>query len=59
MLEILRRKWVKQLGGTDALSLVIDTKPIPVMGYRRSKRHSDFEGSADANAKRSSRRKTT
>ena len=47
MLEILRRKWVKQLGGTDALSLVIDTKPIPVMGYRRSKRHSDFEGSAD------------
>ncbi|MGV2827292.1 IS982 family transposase [Myxosarcina sp. GI1(2024)] len=47
MLESLRRKWVKQLGGTDALSLVIDTKPIPVMGYRRSKRHSDFEGSAD------------
>ena len=47
MLEILRRKWVKQLGGTDALSLVMDTKPIPVMGYRRSKRHSDFEGSAE------------
>jgi hypothetical protein len=47
MLEILRRKWVKQLGGTDAVSLVIDTKPIPVMGYRRSKRHSDFDGSAD------------
>lgn len=47
MLESLRREWVKQLGGTDELSLVIDTKPIPVMGYRRSKRHSDFEGSAD------------
>ena len=47
MLESLRRKWVKQLGGTNALRLVIDPKPIPVMGYRRSKRHSDFEGSAN------------
>lgn len=47
MLEILRRKWVQQLGGLDAVSLIIDTKPIPVMGYRRSKKHSDFEGSAD------------
>jgi hypothetical protein len=43
----ITRKWVKQLGGTDALSLVIETKPIPVIGYRRSKRHSDFEGSAE------------
>ena len=47
MLEILRRKWVRQLGGENATSFVIDTKPIPVMGYRRSKRHSDFHGSAD------------
>lgn len=47
MLELLRRQWVQQLGGLDALSLIIDTKPIPVMGYRRSKKHSDFEGSAD------------
>ena len=47
MLELLRRKWVQQLGGLDALSLIIDTKPIPVMGYRRSKKHSDFGGSAD------------
>ena len=47
MLEVLRRKWVEQLGGLDAVSLIIDTKPIPVMGYRRSKKHSDFEGSAD------------
>ena len=36
-----------QLGGLNALSLLIDTKPIPVMGYRRSKKQSDFEGSAD------------
>lgn len=46
-MEMLRRTWVKQLGGFNADSFVIDTKPIPVVGYRRSKRHSDFEGSAD------------
>lgn len=44
---MLRRKWVKQLGGLDAVSLVVDTKPIPVVGYRRSKRSSDFDGSAN------------
>ena len=59
ILETLRRKWVRQLGGENANSFVIDTKPIPVMGYRRSKSRSNFYGSADANAKRSSRRKTT
>lgn len=47
MLEMLRRTWVRELGGLDAVSLVIDTKPIPVVGYRRSKRMSDFQGSAD------------
>ena len=47
MLETLRRNWVKQLGGVNNNSFIIDTKPIPVMGYRRSKRHSDFHGSAD------------
>jgi hypothetical protein len=46
-MEMLRRTWVGQLGGFDADSFVIDTKPIPVVGYRRSKRHSDFNGSAD------------
>ena len=46
-LEILRRTWVGQLGGFNADSFVIDTKPILVVGYRRSKRHSDFHGSAD------------
>jgi hypothetical protein len=46
-MEILRRTWVRQLGGFNADSFVIDTKPIPVVGYRRSKRHSDFDGSAD------------
>ncbi|MDJ0649974.1 MAG: hypothetical protein QNJ60_14870 [Xenococcaceae cyanobacterium MO_188.B19] len=46
MLEILRRTWVRQLGGTEERSFLIDTKPIPVIGYRRSKQHSQFEGSA-------------
>ena len=35
MIETLRRRWVKQLGGGNANSFIIDTKPIPVMGYRR------------------------
>jgi hypothetical protein len=46
-IEILRRQWVQKLGGENANSFVIDTKPIPIMGYRRSKKHSDFHGSAD------------
>jgi hypothetical protein len=46
-IEILRRTWVRKLGGENANSFVIDTKPIPVIGYRRSKKHSDFDGSAD------------
>ena len=46
LIELLRRKWVAQLGGLNANSFVIDTKPIPVVGYKRSKRHSNFEGSA-------------
>lgn len=45
-IEILRRMWVRKLGGENASSFVIDTKPIPVVGYRRSKKHSDFDGSA-------------
>ena len=47
MLETLRRKWVRQLGGENANSFVIDTKPIPVVGYQRSKSRSNFYGSAD------------
>jgi hypothetical protein len=46
-IEILRRMWVQKLGSGNANSFVIDTKPIPVVGYRRSKKHSDFDGSAN------------
>ena len=47
MVEALCRKWVKQLGRENANIFIIDTKLIPVMGYRKSKRRSDFYGSAD------------
>lgn len=46
VLEGLRRSWLAQLAVTDEDLLVLDTKPVPVVGYKRSKRHSDFEGSA-------------
>ena len=46
MVELLRREWLTQLGVGDPKQLLIDTKPIPVMGYKRSKSHSDFAGSA-------------
>lgn len=46
-IETLRRIWVKELASQTANSFVIDTKPIPVVGYRRSKKHSDFDGSAN------------
>lgn len=47
-LEALRRSWVKQLGVLEQANFLIDTKPLPVVGYRRSKRHSDFSGSANS-----------
>lgn len=46
MLEELRRSWVQQMDAQFERTLLLDTKPIPVVGYKRSKRHSDFEGSA-------------
>ena len=46
LLEQLRRFWVQQMGYHFEQMLVMDTKPVPVVGYKRSKRHSDFEGSA-------------
>jgi hypothetical protein len=46
LIEELRRFWVKQMGANLERTLLLDTKPVPVVGYKRSKRHSDFEGSA-------------
>jgi hypothetical protein len=46
LVETLRRKWLTDLGGTQERQFLFDTKPIPVVGYKRSKRPSDFAGSA-------------
>jgi hypothetical protein len=46
LIEELRRFWLEQLGATLATKLLLDTKPIPVLGYKRNKKHSDFRGAA-------------
>jgi hypothetical protein len=46
VVEMLRRQWLGRLGVEDPKQLLVDTKPIPVMGYKRSKSHSAFAGSA-------------
>ena len=46
MIEELRRFWVRELDAVFETTLLLDTKPVPVIGYKRSKRHSDFVGSA-------------
>jgi len=47
LVEAMRRDWLMALGVDQATTYLIDTKPIPVVGYKRSKRRSDFRGSAD------------
>lgn len=44
--EQLRRYLIAWLGVTDEADFLLDTKPIPVMGYKRYKGRSDFAGSA-------------
>jgi hypothetical protein len=46
LVEMLRREWLGMLGINDPKQLLLDTKPVPVLGYKRSKAHSDFAGSA-------------
>jgi hypothetical protein len=46
IVEQLRRTWLKELGATQKLFLLMDTKPVPVVSYKRSKRRSDFRPSA-------------
>ena len=45
-LETLRRDWVQELVCEQERSFLVDTKPIPVLGLKRDKRHSDFSGNA-------------
>src|SRR5260221_1354856 len=46
LVERLRQAWLLRLGVRDPKQLLLDTKPIPVMGYKRSKAHSEFAGRA-------------
>lgn len=46
LVEQLRRFWLEQLGATLATELLLDTKPIPVLSYKRNKKGSDFRGQA-------------
>lgn len=47
LVEMFRRYLIVWLGATCELDFLLDTKPIPVLGYKRSKAHSDFAGSAN------------
>lgn len=47
LIEAMRRDWLMELGVEQASTYLLDTKPIPVVGYKRNKRRSDFRGSAD------------
>lgn len=46
LLEAFRQHWLVRLGITLTCEGLLDTKPVPVIGYRRSKKRSDFLGSA-------------
>ena len=46
VVEELRRAWLRELGATLDLFFLMDTKPVPVVSYKRSKKHSDFRQSA-------------
>ncbi len=47
VLEELRRYWLAKQGVLQQSCFLLDTKPIPVVGYKRSKQGSDFLGNAD------------
>ena len=47
LVEGFRQHWLVRLGVTLTCEGLLDTKPVPVVGYRRSKKRSDFQGSAD------------
>lgn len=47
LLEVFRQDCLLASGVALVNEGLLDTKPVPVMGYRRSKKSSDFAGSAD------------
>ena len=47
LVEDMCQCWLKELGLPIQVDLLLDTKQIPVMGYKRSKKQRDFARSAD------------
>jgi len=47
LVEEMRRYWLRNMGYLSKVDLLLDTKPIPVVGYKRSKKRSSFAGSAN------------
>jgi hypothetical protein len=47
MMEELRRYWITQKGWHMHTHYLLDTKPVPVLGYKRYKNRSDFAGHAE------------
>lgn len=47
LVEQLRCYWIFQKGWHLGTRYLLDTKPVPVNGYKCNKRHSDFAGSAE------------
>ncbi len=46
LVERLRQAWLLRLGVHDPKQLLLDSKAIAVLGYKRSKAHSEFAGRA-------------
>src|SRR6266540_970346 len=47
LVEQFRRFWIVQKGWHLQSCYLMDTKPVPVIGYKRLKSHSDFAGNAN------------
>jgi hypothetical protein len=47
LVEQFRRYWIVRKGWHLGSHYLMDTKPVPVIGYKRSKKQSDFAGRAD------------
>ena len=47
LVEEVRRFWIVQKGWHLHTNYLLDTKPVPVVGYKRLKSHSDFAGNAE------------
>jgi hypothetical protein len=46
LVEKLRQSWIVQKGWNRQSCYLLDTKPVPVLGYKRNKSASDFLGNA-------------